>query len=243
MSSRAALSSRTVNEPRHRDAELDGELPQRRPPGDVRAGYPAANTARGHVHSTGKVELGQSQLVKASGDPLAHGFGGHASRFGDSEAEVKEPVRPFRLDHGLRTDVPARSPSPPRGDVYSIDADWKRRAQERLEELGLDQKTLAERIGVPAPTLHGIIVGKTKTSEKIPDIHKALGWAAPGRATATPVTPVPIASTDVPELSHIANELTDEERLAVLILSRSRKLEDLSLEQWLAALALVKKRQ
>jgi hypothetical protein len=238
MSSRSAvLRRRPIEEPPDRDGKPLRQTAERREPRHVGVGLPTADTRRRDLHPPSEIQLAEAELLAASNDPLAHGFDGHASRFDDFKSKVKDPVGPFLIDARLRRDVPARGPQPPKRETYSVDASWKREVKARLLELGMDQKTLAQRVGITPGTMSVLLAPNgTKSSDVIPDIHKALGWPAPQRTSAPSAPAVPIASTDVGELGHFWDELSDDERLAILVLKRSGLLSRLTFSQVLELL-------
>lgn len=115
-------------------------------------------------------------------------------------------------------DMPTKGPQPPRGPRYPTDAEWKDAVRRRLAELGMTQKQLADKVGCVPSAIAQMLAVEAKESSLKPLVHQALGWPAPSSGPAPDggaPAGLPLASSDISELTHLWDAMTPEQRLEV----------------------------
>ncbi len=68
---------------------------------------------------------------------------------------------------------------PKKGHQYPIDSGWKDRVRSRLAEMNITQNELARRANISKASLSEALAVGALQSAYVPEIHRALRWAAP----------------------------------------------------------------
>lgn len=99
----------------------------------------------------------------------------------------------------------------PDGTPWKITDEWLEWARARMDELGLDQTALAERIGVSKMTISDIFRGASGHTRLLPQINQALGGTPP-----TQITTIAVVDELRQRIDEAWPDLSDSDRALVV---------------------------